>query len=328
MKNIVTGTDMKKVDSYTINTIGIPSLVLMERAALSVAEIVCKNQLKDKKILVVAGVGNNGADGVAICRILHLKGYNTELYILGDISKASTEFKQQLSIAHNIGINIVGDYNDADVIIDSIFGVGLSRNVEGVYKDVILKINKGRNFVYSVDIPSGVSADTGKICGVAVKANCTVTFGSYKIGTVLYPGAEYCGQVVVADIGFPQEAYEQIEEQVKTATLEDFNFIPPRPNYSNKGTYGKILIIAGSKDISGAAVLCAEAAFRVGAGLVRVFTAEQNRQIIQRLLPEAMVNTYDVHHFNMKSLEACLKWCDVVAIGPGIGTGVIQKNMI
>lgn len=328
MKNIVTGTDMKKVDSYTINTIGIPSLVLMERAALSVAEIVCKNQLKDKKILVVAGVGNNGADGVAICRILHLKGYNTELYILGDISKASTEFKQQLSIAHNIGINIVGDYNDADVIIDSIFGVGLSRNVEGVYKDVILKINKGRNFVYSVDIPSGVSADTGKICGVAVKANCTVTFGSYKIGTVLCPGAEYCGQVVVADIGFPQEAYEQIEEQVKTATLEDFNFIPPRPNYSNKGTYGKILIIAGSKDISGAAVLCAEAAFRVGAGLVRVFTAEQNRQIIQRLLPEAMVNTYDVHHFNMKSLEACLKWCNVVAIGPGIGTGVIQKNMI
>ena len=280
MKNIVTGTDMKKVDSYTINTIGIPSLVLMERAALSVAEIVCKNQLKDKKILVVAGVGNNGADGVAICRILHLKGYNTELYILGDISKASTEFKQQLSIAHNIGINIVGDYNDADVIIDSIFGVGLSRNVEGVYKDVISKINKGRNIVYSVDIPSGVSADTGKICGV------------------------------------------------KTATLEDFNFIPPRPNYSNKGTYGKILIIAGSKDISGAAVLCAEAAFRVGAGLVRVFTAEQNRQIIQRLLPEAMVNTYDVHHFNMKSLEACLKWCDVVAIGPGIGTGVIQKNMI
>lgn len=91
------------------------------------------------------------------------------MYILGDISKASTEFKQQLSIAHNIGINIVGDYNDADVIIDSIFGVGLSRNVEGVYKDVILKINKGRNFVYSVDIPSGVSADTGKICGSCSK---------------------------------------------------------------------------------------------------------------------------------------------------------------
>ena len=112
--------------------------------------------------------------------------------------------------------------------------------------------------------------------------------------------------ILEQNIGFPQEAYEQIEEQVKTATLEDFNFIPPRPNYSNKGTYGKILIIAGSKDISGAAVLCAEAAFRVGAGLVRVFTAEQNRQIIQRLLPEAMVNTYDVHHFNMKSLEACL----------------------
>ena len=110
MKNIVTGTDMKKVDSYTINTIGIPSLVLMERAALSVAEIVCKNQLKDKKILVVAGVGNNGADGVAICRILHLKGYNTELYILGDISKASTEFKQQLLYEENKEVDELVSY--------------------------------------------------------------------------------------------------------------------------------------------------------------------------------------------------------------------------
>ena len=105
MENIVKGTDMKKIDSYTINEIGIPSLVLMERAAKSVADLIDKNERKQKNnitIQVIAGIGNNGADGVAICRILHLKGYNTELYILGDISKASTEFKQQLSIAHRL----------------------------------------------------------------------------------------------------------------------------------------------------------------------------------------------------------------------------------
>lgn len=328
MNYVVTGTDMKKVDNYTINTIGIPSLVLMERAALSVTETVCQKESKDKNILVVAGVGNNGADGVAIGRMLHLKGYNVSLYIVGNVEKASDEFKYQLKIANNIRINMVDSYIKSDVVIDSIFGIGLTRDVEGIYAETIEKINQGRNVVYAVDIPSGVNADNGKICGSAIKANYTVAFGSYKIGNVLYPGAEYCGKVIAADIGFPLTAYEQLDEPIKTASVEDFEFIPPRPNYSNKGTYGKVLIIAGSDDISGAAVLCANAAFRVGAGLVRVFTAKANRQIIQRLLPEAMVNTYDINNFDMKSLEACLKWCDVVAIGPGLGVGNTQKKMI
>ncbi len=328
MKYIVTGKDMKKVDDYTINKIGIPSLVLMERAALCVTDAVCKNESKDKKILVVAGVGNNGADGVAVCRMLHLKGYNVSLYIIGNIKKATDEFKSQLKIGKKTGIPIVDTYFEADVVIDGIFGIGLTRDVVGIYADIIKKINRGKNIVYAVDIPSGVNADNGKICGSSINANYTITFGSYKIGTVLYPGAECCGKVIVADIGFPKDAYEQIVEPIRTASVEDFEFIPPRPNYSNKGTYGKVLIIAGSDDISGAAVLCASAAFRVGAGLVRVFTAKTNRQIIQRLLPEAMVNNYDIDDFDMKSLESCLKWCDVVAIGPGIGIGNIQKKMI
>lgn len=328
MKNIVSGTDMKKVDSYTINKIGIPSLVLMERAALSVTELICKNESKDKTVLVVAGIGNNGADGLAIGRMLYLRGYDTCIYILGDIDNGGAEFKQQLKILQNLNVPVLSSLKNTDIVVDAIFGVGLSRNLEGIYKDAVIKINNEKNTVYSVDIPSGICADTGKIYGVAVKADYTVTFGSHKIGTVLYPGADYCKEVTVADIGFPQEAYASETEALKYAEIKDLKFIPNRPNYSNKGTYGKILIIAGSKDISGAACLCAEAAFRVGAGMVRVFTHQDNRYIIQKLVPEAMVNTYDTENFDEKALEACLNWCDVAAVGPGLSTGVIQKKIV
>lgn len=328
MKNIVSGTDMKKVDSYTIQKIGIPSIVLMERAALSVTELICKNETKDKTVLVVAGTGNNGADGLAVGRMLYLLGYRTCIYILGDINKSNDEFKQQLQIVNNLNIETSENPVSSDIVVDAIFGVGLSRNVEGKYAEVIDFINSSKNKVYAVDIPSGVNADNGKICGVAVKADYTITFGSHKIGTVLYPGADYCGEVSVADIGVPEMSFDLNTNAIKYATEEDLKFIPPRPNYSNKGTYGKVLVIAGSKDISGAAYLCAKAAFRVGAGLVRVFTAEENRQTIQRLLPEAMVNTYDTEKFDKKALQACLNWCDVVAVGPGLSTGVIQKMIV
>lgn len=328
MKNIVSGTEMQKVDSYTINNIGIPSIVLMERAALSVAELICKNETKDKTVLVVAGTGNNGADGLAICRMLYLKGYNTCIYILGDINKAGEEFKKQLQIIENLGIRTTDRFENCDIVVDAIFGVGLSRNVEGKYAEIISCINDGRNIVYSVDIPSGISADTGEICSVAVKANYTVTFGSHKIGTVLYPGAEYCGDIIVADIGFPEVSFEKSTNPLAYVTEEDLRLVPSRPNYANKGTFGKVLIIAGSKDISGAAYLCAASAFRVGAGLVRIFTAKENREVIQKLIPEAMVNTYDIEKFDKKALEACLNWCDVVAVGPGLSTGVTQRHIV
>ncbi|WP_302625173.1 NAD(P)H-hydrate dehydratase [uncultured Eubacterium sp.] len=331
MKNIVTGTDMKKVDSYTINEIGIPSVVLMERAALSVANLIEKNEYKYKKvktIQVIAGIGNNGADGLAIGRMLYLLGHSICIFVLGDIEKATDEFKLQMDIVKNLGIEVTDSLIDADIVVDAIFGVGLSREVSGKFAELIDEVNKMKNIIYAVDIPSGINADTAEVMGKAVKANYTVTFGSHKVGTVLYPGAEYCGEVTVSDIGFPERAYDLQINRVKYATGEDLSWIPKRANYSNKGTYGKILIIAGSKDISGAAVLCAKAAFRAGAGLVRVFTHENNREIIGRLLPEAMINTYNTEKFDFKILESCLKWCDVVAVGPGLGIGTVQKMIV
>lgn len=327
MKYIISGDDAKKIDNYTINNIGVPSLVLMERAALSVTQLIVKNESKDKSVLVVVGTGNNGADGLAICRMLYLKGYRTCIYILGDLSKATKEFTTQLNIIKKLGVKISESYIKADVIVDGIFGVGLSRNIEGQYAEIIKKINKEHAIVYAVDIPSGVNADNGKICDISVKADYTVTFGSHKIGTVLYPGADVCGKVVVADIGFPQKAYENLHV-LKYVTKEELSYLPVRPNYSNKGTFGRVLIIAGSKDITGAAYLCAKAAFRIGAGLVRIFTVKENKDVIAKLLPEAMVNTYDTDNFDIKALHACLNWCDAVAIGPGLSTGNIQKSIV
>lgn len=326
MKYILTGKQMKAVDSHTINDIGIPGIVLMERAALSVASLIMENEAKEKSVLVVCGVGNNGADGLAVCRMLHLNGYNTCICVLGDMGKATDDFKTQLNIVKNLGIEIDDKMKPCDVIVDAVFGVGLSREVTGKYKNVIEQINEARAKKYAVDIPSGIDADTGKVLGIAVKAHHTVTFGYHKVGTVLYPGADYCGKVTVADIGFAGDINP--DDKIKCIEKKDLKNVPKRKNYSNKGTYGKVLIIAGSKEISGAAVLSAIAAFKTGAGMVRVFTHENNRGIIGRLIPEAMINTYNTEHFDMKSLEACINWCNVIAVGPGIGTGELQTKMI
>ena len=326
MKQIFTGKQMKTVDDYTIKNIGIPGIVLMERAALCVASLIMENESKSKSVLVVCGTGNNGADGLAVCRMLHLNGYNTCICVLGDVKKATDDFKTQYKIVNNLGISITDSVVPADVIVDAVFGVGLSREVAGRYKSAIEQMNQMRANIYSVDIPSGIDADTGKVLGVAVKAQYTVTFGCHKVGTVLYPGADYCGRVTVADIGFACQ--EVLENTIKHVEKEDLYNIPTRKNYSNKGTYGKVLIIAGSKEISGAAILSTLAAFKTGAGMVRVFTHENNRNIIGKLIPEAMINTYDTEKFDMKSLEACIHWCNVIAIGPGIGTGELQTKMV
>lgn len=326
MRHIFTGKQMKTVDDYTIKNIGVPGIVLMERAALSVASLIMENESKSKSVLVVCGTGNNGADGLAVCRMLHLNGYNTCICILGDMEKATDEFKVQYKIVKNLGINITEHVTFADVIVDAVFGVGLSREVTGRYKNAIEQMNQFRSRVYSVDIPSGIDADTGKVLGVAVNAQYTVTFGYHKVGTVLYPGADYCGTVKVADIGLAREGNP--DNTIKYAEKEDLHSIPKRKNYSNKGTYGKVLIIAGSKDISGAAVLSTLAAFKTGAGMVRVFTHENNRNIIGKIIPEAMINTYNTDNFDIKTLEACIHWCNVIAVGPGIGTGELQTAMV
>ena len=328
MKPILSGKQMKIVDNYTIDKLGIPSLVLMERAALCVYNLIIKNEKSDSKVFVVCGVGNNGADGLAIARMLHIKGFDVCVGILGDVAKGSSEFNSQLDIIKKLGITISESFVRSDVIVDAIFGVGLARNVEGEYAAVIETINRSEATVYSVDIPSGINADTGEVMAVSVKADYTVTFGDLKVGTVMYPGVNYCGELSVGDLGYPDKAYSECGDIVNAIEDKELSVIPFRPNYSNKGTFGKVLIIAGNEDMSGAAAMCALAAYRTGVGMVRVLTVEENRDIIAKLVPEAIITCYSNDSFDKKIIDAAIRWADVIALGPGMGKGTNQRIII
>jgi ADP-dependent NAD(P)H-hydrate dehydratase / NAD(P)H-hydrate epimerase len=337
MKYLVKRKEMQEIDRKTIEEMGIPAIVLMERAALKVAEIIEEsikvsscNKDNKSKILALCGTGNNGADGIAAARILTSKGHKTAIYVVGDRNQASALFLQQLEIAANFGVEIVSNIDTPEytidentILIDAIFGIGLNKGIQGEYKTIIDKLNKlNKGKVFAVDIPSGISADTGFPLGTALKADYTITFGYQKLGLVLYPGCEYAGIVIVADIGFAAPELLKLPFNHYTYNNRDLNLLPERKAYSNKGSYGKILVIAGSVNMSGAAYFSAKAAYRTGAGLVKILTNEKNRTILQTALPEILLNTYTDGELNLEDMNTVkeeVKWADTVVIGPGIG---------
>jgi NAD(P)H-hydrate epimerase len=325
MKYAVDSEQAKIIDNFTVEVEKIPAMVLMERAAKEIVAVMKTRINKQDHILAVCGPGNNGGDGIAAGRILYLQGYHVAILFIGEEDKASQQLQTQLEIAKNLGVPIE-NYNklhEYNIIIDAIFGVGLTRDVTGVYEMLIRQINEYDNLVFSVDIPSGISADHAKVMNVAIMADYTITFGHVKQGLLFYPGAEYAGEISVADIGFPESATRQAKPDVFYYEPEDLRRIPVRKNYSNKGTYGKVLVIAGSKGMSGAAYLSAKASYRSGAGLVKVLTASSNRVIIQSTLPEALYAAYDEEKLEpeerQQKLLENLSWASVIVIGPGLG---------
>lgn len=320
MKFLMDGGQMKEVDRYSIEEAGIPSIVLMERAALAVCKVVKEQFDRKKKILCVCGTGNNGADAAACARILLGEGYEVAVACVGERKKATQELSLQLQINQNLGIpNVTLDSLCAyDVIIDGLFGIGLTRELSGIFEEAVRQINESKAAVVSVDIPSGVHADNGKILNAAVHADHTVTFGYMKTGLVLYPGAEMAGQLTVADCGFAPKAIENVGRKKFYYEHCDIKKLPRRKQDSNKGTYGKILVIAGSENMCGAAYFSAKAAYRSGAGLVRVLTAESNREAMQKLLPEAVLSFYE--EMSREELKQQLQWAEILIMGPGLST--------
>ncbi len=330
---------MKEVDRHTIESIGIPSLVLMERAALAVFEEVKKHVQMTDPIWVLCGDGNNGADGVAVARMLHLKGYQVSAILAGKKDGGSREYGAQINIAEKVGVDLV-EYADfkpggCKLFVDALFGAGLNREVLGTYREIMEKVIECRpGFTVAVDIPSGIHSDTGQVMGAAFHANVTVTFGYEKLGIMLYPGKEYCGKVIVADIGFPMKSLAETGTEYFTLEPGDEELIPQRPAYSNKGSFGKVLIAAGGRNMSGAAYLSALAAYRTGAGLVKIFTVEENRTILQTGLPEAIITTYDPKEAAagteafQKLLRKQCEWASVIVLGPGLGQEAYVKNLV
>ncbi len=339
MEYLVTQSEMKKYDNSTIEELKIPSVVLMERAALVTAAQLRKEKGNAKlRVLVVSGCGNNGGDGFAIGRLLMLEGCEVDFVLLGSRDKCSSETALQLEILEKYGYEpydrIPG--NEYDIVIDAIFGIGLSRNAEGIYKEAIDQINRTGAYICAVDIPSGIDAGTGKVLGNAVSADLTVSYGFYKLGELLYPGYEYCGKIVCGKMGIDEHSFlGDIPKWYTYASLEDVKLPVRKPN-GNKGTFGKALVIAGSDNICGAALMTARSAFYTGVGMVRIVTSVKNRDTIQQSLPEAMLTVYDTDLWQdgspnaafEKSFIEALGWADIILIGPGIGVDAQAEWML
>jgi NAD(P)H-hydrate epimerase len=232
---------------------------------------------------------------------------------VGDERKASEQWLSQRKILEHDFANFSDSPTSREytILVDALFGVGLSREVEGDYASAIRKFNELRGYKLALDVPSGICSDTGRVLGIAVKADETVTFGFAKRGLYLYPGCEYAGRVQTADVGINAKSF--LGETPGMFYLDEIrDFLPPRQRSGNKGTFGKVLLIAGSAGMAGAAVLSAKSAYRTGAGMVKVVTAPENRVILQETVPEVLFGTYD-------NLEESLAWADVAAIGPGLG---------
>ncbi len=330
MKYLVTGKEMKLLDDNTSSHFHVPSMVLMEQAAMNfVRELIAYYKLKENaRILVCCGTGNNGADGIAIARLLNQKAIATDVYLAGDSKAGSENYKLQKKIYESYAYGMVTELtNDYDYIIDGLFGTGLSRSISGSYYELIEQLNGMSAAKIAIDMPSGICADDGAVLGAAFKADVTITFSFAKAGQLLWPGNEYTGQLIVADIGITAESYLDRKPRLFAYEEADIKELPVRAAHSNKGTYGRLLVIAGSKDMSGAAIMCGKAAYRTGTGLVKIYTAEENRTAVQTLLPEAILSCYS-KPYNEQQLIDNLKWADAVVLGPGIGTDGTAKKIV
>ena len=338
---------MAGADARTSNIIGIPSIVLMERAALAVAEEMTGRYQGRTRVTILAGPGNNGADGLAVGRLLVDRGYSVQFLLLTakePPQDSSAMTQRRILAAYGITPEVFSEealYSfSPQIVVDALFGTGLGRALSGTAALIAETVNEYRAQrdcrVVAVDLPSGISSEDGSVMGCAFRCDLTVTFAYYKRGHFLFPGSTYCGETVLRQIGIHDRSFTceggSLPEMYMPDRSDAARLLAARDQGGNKGTFGKILIVAGSFAMCGAALLSAEACMRSGAGMVKIFTRQENRVIIQEKLPEAMLTVYEALPHDpserdraaqrlRESLRKDLAWADAVAIGPGIGRG-------
>ena len=332
MKYLVTGKEMKLLDQNTSGCFKVPELVLMEQAAMHFVWRLC-DVLKEKRNkehlrgIVFCGLGNNGADGIAIARLLNQMGIHTEICRVNELLKhkgeTSASYRVQEEIYESYQYPMQSDMSvildeEYDFIIDAVFGIGLSRPLNEEYAHIIQTLQKVKGLKFAVDMPSGINADNGQLMGIALKCDYTITFSFGKVGQFVWPGCEYAGEVFVENMGITKESWLDKKPTMACLESEDLLLLPKRPAHSNKGTFGKLLVIAGSVNMAGAAIFAAKAAYRCGVGLVKIVTPEENRGIIQTALPEALISTYE-DSIKKEQLIEDIRWADAIVIGPGLG---------
>lgn len=324
----------KLMDKVAAEKINIPGSILMENAAIQVTNQI---ELKGESFLIVCGKGNNGGDGLAIARHLLIKEKNVKVYIISKDVNFTDDFKMNLDILKNLTNDIViinkeEDINEEfiwnlqryDVVVDGIFGVGLNRNLEGVFKKSIEVINKNANFIVSIDIPSGLDADSGMIRGTSIKANITYSFEGIKRGFLNYKSIEYVGEVKVLPIGIPKQVKQEVSDNIYILGSDEYkNMLPKRCIYGHKGSYGRAFIIAGSVGLSGAAFITTECTVRAGAGLTTLVCPKEIQDILSSKLIEAMTMNLEDN-----SVRMTIKNADSIAFGPGIGVDEKSEEIL
>ncbi len=327
---LAAAAQMKELDRQAIEDRGIPSIDLMERAAQGVARAALEllpDKPKKCRAAVFCGTGNNGGDGLAAARLLHLEGVEVRTFLVGDYEKLTEDARTMAARLSEFGLELE-PYRDGaavwrylrscQVIVDALFGVGLSRPITDPLRCGLIEgINALPGAVVAADIASGVETDTGRVLGAAVRADRTVTFSLPKLGQFVGEGAIYSGTVTVQDIGLPGELIRRMEFGAETV---DGTWVkralPPRKPDGHKGTFGKVLILAGSVGFTGAPVLAARAATRTGCGLVSLAVPNTIYPIVAQKCLEEMPFPLPSDYKSLRNRAAA---CDAVLVGPGLG---------
>lgn len=315
----------KKIDEYCIEKLMIPEFVLVENAAVKIVNNV---DLSKNLFVIVCGVGNNGGDGFAVARHLIALSKSVKVFFVGMLEKMGKCCEMNYNILKNMGVQIenisdlqgnsifIEELVKSDITIDALFGTGLSRKVEGIYKAVINAINENSNYIISIDVPSGLNSDTGDVMGSSVRSNKTVTFQALKEGFLNYEAEAYTGEVIVENIGIPEIVMEKFCEKKyisdKTLILKCF---VKRNKYAHKGDFGRTLVFAGSKGYTGAAYICTEAAVKSGSGLTTLCCPDNIQAILGGKLTEAMT----VPNSDRARIAELIEKSNAIAFGPGMG---------
>jgi ADP-dependent NAD(P)H-hydrate dehydratase / NAD(P)H-hydrate epimerase len=330
---------MREADRRTIEDIGIPSIVLMENAgrqAVAAMEAAFED-LATSRVAVVCGRGNNGGDGFVVARTLVQRGVDTAVFLLGSVADVRGDARTNLEVIGRIGMTVVEITNaqewelhstalaDCDLLVDAILGTGFHGRLNGFLETVVADLNSLGLPIVAIDLPTGVSADSATVSGLAIEASMTVTLAAPKIPLVFPPADTHAGDLVIADIGVPLPLLDELEGQhLELLTRERMReIVPARAADSHKGDFGRVLIVAGSTGHTGAAHLAALGAMRSGAGLVTVATPRSCLPIVASMAPEYMTEPLEETAsgtVDFAAVDRVLELrADVIAVGPGLG---------
>jgi len=327
--NLYTAAQVRELDRQAIEEHGISGLDLMEKAGQTACDVLHKLWPDAWRIVIVCGSGNNGGDGYVMARLAQQHDKNVVLLQVGDHDNLQGDAKTCAELSLDAGVThdpfLASFLEKADVIVDAMLGTGLDRDIKGQYLDAITAINRAKAHVLSVDIPSGLNADTGQVMGAAIEAKATISFIGLKQGLLTGDGPTCSGHVYFDDLDVPDAVYEAVPvSSWRIDFSSQVQTIFRRRASDHKGNFGHALIVGGDKGFAGAARMAAEAAGRSGAGLVSLATREQHATQIAMCRPEIMAHGVE----KTSDLTSLLKRVSVVAVGPGLGQGVWGQKML